>query len=196
MHKADLMLGLSLSLVERRERGKVVNQWSPFQDLYKELKHMTKWVFGKKNKRYDHYVKTLDQGNHRVFYVDLPNDTRVAGAWNLMKGTLRSRWSLAYYAEQHAAFSPNLLSDGQFRQLAQFEAIISEVGKFCFTSQSDRIEAAGELLIELVRLKAHYEHNTIYKVVDVNSRKQWSATTPFVELPTVELSSTEAVGMK
>lgn len=50
MHTANLTSGLALSFVERRVAGKVVNYWSPFRDLYAQLKSRVKYLFDRKNK--------------------------------------------------------------------------------------------------------------------------------------------------
>lgn len=46
MHKGNLMGGLALTLVERKEGNKVVNKWHPFHQVYKKTKGMGKWVCG------------------------------------------------------------------------------------------------------------------------------------------------------
>ena len=46
----NLHTGLDLSIVERKEKGKVVNYWRPFREPYKKAKVMATFVCGKKNK--------------------------------------------------------------------------------------------------------------------------------------------------
>ena len=197
MHIANLFLGLSTSLTERRDGGRVVNRWAPFQDLYKNTKDMMTWMFGRKNKgRYADYEKKLREVFHKVFCADLPNDTRVGGSYNLLRDALRSMFALCYYAEQNRMFYGINLSKAQWKQIAQFVAIMSRSVNICFVSQKDRVETAGEMIIELIRLKEYYDCTEIYEVVDVNSKKEWPADTPFKDLPRVKMAISEDVAEK
>ena len=194
MHLGSLQLGLALSLVERRTGGVVVNRWDPFQDLYKAVKEMMKHLFGKKSKgHYENYSKTLERVGQKVYIADLPNDTRVAGALNLIRDALRHAFAMQCYAETNDAFANKVLSKREWKQLAEFEAIMSPSGAFCFTSQSDRLEAFGETVIELLRMKDVYDNETVYEVVDMTSRSEWSADTPLDSLPRIKLATTQAV---
>lgn len=186
MHKAALLLALALSLVKRVENGVVVSRWAPFQDLYKCLKDGMTYLFGKQAKRYSDFEKTCKAVDH-CFVAHLPNDTRVAGCWNLMKDSLRLMFMLTHYGNKDRAFLEKSLAKLQWEQLAQFEAIISPCGKLCFTSQSDRVECGGEMLLQLAFLKDGYDNDELYNVVDV-SVNFWSAKTAFEDLPRVKMA--------
>jgi hypothetical protein len=194
MHIASLMLGLALSLVERKSGNVVVNRWAPFQDLFKLVKAMMTHLFGKKNKgRYADYEKTLKRAGQKVYIADLPNDTRVAGSLNLIRDAMRQAYALQFYAEKNKTFENKVLNKREWKQLAEFEAVMSPSGAFCFTSQSDRVEACGETIIELLRMKDVYDNETIYEVVDMTSRSEWSADTPLDSLPRIKMATTQAV---
>jgi hypothetical protein len=194
MHKGALMLGLSLSLVQRQECGVVVNKWAPFLDLYKDLSAMMHFGFGKRGKRYQDYKQTLERIQEVVFVADMPNDTRVAGCWNLMRDSLRHMFALTYYAEQKRDFCRKILDASQWAQLAEFEAIISATGEICYSSQSNRVETAGEMVLELAFLKFGYDHNNVYEVVDVRAKKPWPAEKTFRELPKLRMATSATVG--
>jgi hypothetical protein len=194
MHKAALLLALALSLVKRVENGAVVNRWEPFQDLYKCLKDSMTYIFGKQTKRFADFEKLCKSIDH-CFVARLPNDTRVAGCWNLMKDSLRLMFMLTHFGNKNKEFLEKSLSKLQWEQLAQFEAIISSCGKLCFNSQSNRVECGGEMVLELALLKDGYDHDETYGVVDVGVNF-WSAKTPFDSLPRVKMAISEEVAEK
>jgi uncharacterized protein YcgL (UPF0745 family) len=194
MHIANLNLGPALSLVERRSNNVVVNQWDPFQRLYKALKEMVTYLFGKKSKtRFTDYEKVLKREGQPVFIIDLPNDTRVAGAYKLIQASLRQAFTLQFFAQQNKNFAAKFLNKGDWKQLAQFEAIMAPSAVFCFTSQSDRVEASGEIVIELLRLKDIYDNEEVFDVVDMNVREDWSADTKFDDIPRTLMATTQEV---
>ena len=55
--------------------------------------------------------------------------------------------------------------------------------KLCFTSQKDRVEVSGEMVLELANLKADYKFETEYSVVDTNSFDTWVPSAKYTELP-------------
>jgi hypothetical protein len=128
-----------------------------------------------------------------VYIADLPNDTRVAGSLNLIRDAMRQAYALQFYAEKNKTFENKVLNKREWKQLAEFEAVMSPSGAFCFTSQSDRVEACGETIIELLRMKDVYDNETIYEVVDMTSRSEWSADTPLDSLPRIKMATTQAV---
>jgi hypothetical protein len=196
MHKAALLLGLALSLVVRTSGGEVVNTFEPFQSLWKALKDGMTFIFGKHTKgRLADFKKECARINQEIFIARLPNDTRVAGAWNLMQDSLRLMFVLAHYGEHNDEFFEKSLSKRQWETLAQFEAIISTCGKLCFSSQSDRVEVGGEMVLSLAMMKEAYENDTVYNVVDVNA-KEWPASTLFRDLPRVKMAATEEAAEK
>jgi hypothetical protein len=196
MHKAALLLGLALSLVVRTSGGQVVNTFEPFQSLWKDLKDEMTYIFGKHTKqRFADFKKECDRIKQPIFIARLPNDTRVAGAWNLIKDALRLMFVLAHYGKHNDEFFTKSLSKRQWETLAQFEAIISTCGQLCFTSQSDRVEVAGEMVLSLAMMKETYKNDNVYQVVDVNAT-EWPASTPLQDLPRVKMAATETAAQK
>ena len=188
MHLAALAFGLALSLVERRVNSVVANKWSPFLNVYKSIKNIAKYVCDKKNKRYPKYQKALAGIFQDVFMIKLPNDTRVAGALLLIQDALRSLFALRYFATVNEGLDKMMIKPEQWRQLAQFEAIMRPGMKLCFDVQGDRPEIAGETVLALAILKSDFAEENIYKVVDVDAAG-WSADTPFNSLPMVEMTN-------
>ena len=188
MHLASLAFGLALSLVERRENGIVVNKWEPFLQLFKSVKAVAKYVCDKKNKRYPKYQEALSKINQTVFMINLPNDTRVAGALLMIQDTLRSMCALRYYASRCTALERIMIGREQWRQLAQFEAIMTPGMKLCFDVQGDRAEIAGETVLVLTMLKVDFEEQHVWSVVNVDANG-WNVSDPFHTLPMVKMTN-------
>ena len=134
MHLALLALGLALSLVKSTQDKKVINFWPGFQDLYKALKTAMKYIFDKKNKRFDQYSGALKKRGQNVIIVPLPNKTRVGGAGILIQAALRSIHALLYYASRCEPFRKLCPKRGQWRQIAEFEAVMRPALSLCFDS--------------------------------------------------------------
>ncbi len=191
MHLASLAAKLALSFTKRTENGKVINYWAPFRDLYKKFHAMMSYLFdGKHKTRFRDYKAKLGEIHQNVISISLPNDTRIAGVHLLMKQGLRSCCALMYYASQDEKFKKKALSRMEWRLLAQFEAIIRAAMNFCFTLQGNRVEIAGEMILQLIALKAEYADDdaNVYDVVDVDNVQEWEATTSFSQLPKKEMT--------
>ena len=98
--------------------------------------------------------------------------------------------SLRYYAMKNEKFSNKSLSSRkQWRQLAQFEAIMYPAMRLCFDSQGDRPEIAGEMVLAVIQMKVEYLYTEEYVVVDVDAKEEWTADTPFVWLPRIWMTT-------
>ena len=75
------------------------------------------------------------------------------------------------------------LSQEEWNQLAEFAAVMDRAVRLCFTSQQDRVEVSGEMVLELANLKADYKFETEYSVVDTNSFDTWVPSAKYTELP-------------
>lgn len=146
MHLGSLALGLALSLVERRQGGRVINRWAPFQDLFKDLKKMVKYVSDKKNKRFNKYKEALEGIQQTAFLISMPNSTRVAGAHIMMQEALRSKGALTYYKSCKCQELP-IISKEQWKLLAQFEAVLRPAMKLCFEIQGDALRLLGKVYL-------------------------------------------------
>lgn len=102
-------------------------------------------------------------------------------------------WALRYYATQNSGFHNKSLTKSQWRQVAEFEAIIRPCTNLCFSTQSDRVEAAGEFILTLVMLKMQYEDESVYDVVNVDGGDEWGATTLFRNLPMKKMTTERAM---
>lgn len=192
MHKASSAFGLSLSLVERRQGGRVINRWDPFMDLYSELKTCIKFLYDGKNKaRRQEYEKTLSEHNRETRVVSVPNTTRVGGAQIMMQGALRSLHALRLYGGINAKFEEKLPTASQWNQVAEFSGIMDPAFELCLTSQTDRPEESSEMILRLAMLKAHYGYMQAFDVVDTSQK--WGAETPVQDLPTVKRARTQTV---
>ena len=189
MHLAALAAGLALSLVKRVENKKVINYWAPFQDLFKRLKTAAKYIFDKKNKRFPQYKASLGEINQPVIMVPLPNHTRIGGALILIQACLRSMSPMLYYATVSSTFDSKCLRRHEWKQLAQFEAVMRRGMLHCFDCQGDRPEIAGEMVLALLELQADYEFDPVYEVVDIDSIKKWTADKPFEKLPRIKMTT-------
>ena len=188
MHFGGLAWGLAMSFVERRSHGVVINYWSPFRDLYKELLVMLQYIFDKKNKRFDKYRKALKAVGKEVIVVNLPNKTRVVGAMNVMQESLRSMFAMKQYATVCEKFEQLQLVRSKWRKLAEFEAVARPSVRICFSAQSNRPEAGGEIVLDLIDLKVKNEEKKIYDVVDTDNKEAWFATKQFKDLPTKKMT--------
>jgi IS1 family transposase len=192
MHLANLNVGLALTIVERRSAGVVVNKWKEYHELQNRMKEMVKYVFGKKNKaRFEDYRSALKVVKQEVSCIDLPNETRVAGVVNLMKDCLRSMNAMVYYSEKNPGFNEKVLDRQEWKTIAQIEGVLAESAKFCFTTQSNRPETAGETILQLLHLKQMYDTQKVYNIVNVSSSEEWPATKPFGDLPRVQMATDE-----
>ena len=192
VHLANLHVGLALTIVERKEGGRVVNKWKDFHDLQGRMKEMVKYVCGKRNKsKFEEYKDALKIVRQGVICINLPNETRVAGVITLIKECLRSMNALQYFSEKNAGFHDKVLDRHEWKTIAQIEGVIAESAKFCFTTQSNRVETAGETIIQLLHLKELYETQKVFSVVNVNASEEWPATKSFDELPRVKMAVDE-----
>lgn len=189
MHLGALAAGLALSLVERRRDKKVINRWEPFMGLYIKLKKVIKYMFDKKNKRFVQYERVLKKLGQEVIRVLIPNKTRVAGALLIVQGSLRSMHSLRYYTLECSSFQKMFLNRDEWRQLAQFEAVMKPAMLLCFYAQGDRPEIAAEMVLVVIHLMMKYKYLDEYEVVDVTSSEHWTAMTPFHELPVIKMTT-------
>ena len=191
MHLAGLAAGKALSLVVRKKNKKVTNAFPAFTDLYLHLKVAIKYIFDKKNKRFKPYKISIKLIGMTALIIFLPSTVRVAGAHLLVQNSLRSMHGLKYYATQCESFSPLCPTQQQWRQLAQFEAIMRPVMTLCFSSQSDRPEVGGEMVIALLELMVDYEDMDTFSVVDVDCGGEWSPDREFSSLPRKEMTISE-----
>eukprot|EP00984_Skeletonema_dohrnii_P009246 scaffold3526_cov72-Skeletonema_dohrnii-CCMP3373.AAC.2 len=75
------------------------------------------------------------------------------------------------------------------------KSLVSEVRQWYLKEtgkRSDRPEVSAEMILRLTLAKAYYTENEIFEVVDLT--KEWPATTPFGDLPTVTMT-TNAMNM-
>ncbi len=90
----------------------------------------------------------------------------------MIQDALRSMHSLRYYAMKNEKFRKKFLSSRkQWRQIAQFEAIMYPAMRLCFDSQGNRPEIAGEMVLSVIQLKVEYLYTKEYDVVDVDDKE-------------------------
>ena len=151
------------------------------------MKEQAKYVCDKKNKRNGDYVDTLAAAGKPTIMITLGNKTRVVGSFLLIQDSLRSMSSLRYYAvEKGGVFYDMLLNITEWRQMAEFEAVMRRGCTMCYDVQSDRVEVACEMIFLLSSLKMHYEENIEYDVVDTSL--SWPADTAFADFPRVKMT--------
>ena len=121
--------------------------------------------------------------------IPLPNDTRVSGQFLLVQGSLCCMNGLRLYALKTASFEPKNLSRQEWKQVAEFEAVMAVGHLLGFDSQSDRPEVAAEMPLRLSLLKTHYEEEDEWEVVDVT--KDWRANASLDELPRLKMTTSE-----
>ena len=138
MHLVALELGLALSLVERREGGRVINYWAGFRDLHKKVKDLATHIFGSKNKSvFEDYKTCCESKNVSVIRVNMTNKTRVAGIYHMFQDLLRSLFALKFYASINAPTRAKMLTDDEWNQVAQFTGLMDDPTSLCFISQKD-----------------------------------------------------------
>ena len=186
MHLGQLLTGLALSIVERKKNGEVINHWEPFQVLYKKTKEMAKYVCDKKNKRLDALLRFVESIGKLFRVINIPNSTRVCGVWLLIKDSLCEMHALRLYGMELSAFDNLVLSREEWKQLAEFEAVMRTACVFCFGVQADRVEVACEIIFMLSRMKMAYEETTEYDVVDTSG--SWNGDTAFDDLPRIKMT--------
>eukprot|EP00957_Ditylum_brightwellii_P140571 10709525-Ditylum_brightwellii.AAC.1 len=172
MHLGGLALGLALSFTKHTTAGVQTNYWAPFCDLYKTMKAMLPFLFDRKHKScFKDYKNSLQSMHQEVLSISLPNSTRVAGSH---------------------IFAAKGLNKPEWRQLAQFEAMIWLAMHLCLKSQGDCVELGGEMVLILISLLAEYEDKDAdkYNVVDVDNLTGWEATTSFRCLPMEMMTAT------
>ena len=188
MHTVSLALGLSLSTVKRTVNKKVVNYWAPFQLLDKKAKASANYLFDKKNKRYPAYKAANAKINKETYVVNLPGGTRVGEKMLLYQDLLRSMHAMRYFATVSEDYEKISHSRAEWRQIAQFESVTRRALQLCFATQGNRPEIAAEMPLVIAELKFEYRFAPTYDVVDVDA-DAWEATTPFQELPRIEMTS-------
>ena len=186
MHLGQLLTGLALSIVERKKNGEVINHWEPVQVLYKKTKEMAKYVCDKKNKRLDALLRFVESIGKLFRVINIPNLTRVCGVWLLIKDCLCEMHVLRLYGMELSAFDNLVLSREEWKQLAEFEAVMRTACVFCFGVQADRVEVACEIIFMLSRMKMAYEETTEYDVVDTSG--SWNGDTAFDDLPRIKMT--------
>ena len=143
---------------------------------------MCKYLFGKKEKRFPDYKKVLRKANMAAIMVALPNHTRVAGVLLLFQSAIRSMFGIRYYATQDTKFEDKGISLKEWKQVAEFEAVMRRAFLFCFDTQGDRPEIASESLLALMLLRIMYEYGKEWDVVDVEAGP-WDPDVKFEDLP-------------
>ena len=155
MHYAALMAGLAISLVRRKKVKKVANHCTPFQHLYKKLKKAAKHVCDRKCKRFEDYTSVLNTQGQEVTMITIQSTTRVAGALLLVQNSIHSMHGLCFYGIKRESFESKNLLLSEWKQVANFEAIMRKARELCFVVQRNRVEVSAEIILILALVNVH-----------------------------------------
>ena len=98
-------------------------------------------------------------------------------------------FAMKQYATVCEKFEQLQLVRSKWRALAEFEAVARPSVRICFSTQSNRPEAGGEIVLDLIDLKVKNEEKKIYDVVDTDNKEAWLATKQFKDLPKKKMTS-------
>lgn len=128
--------------------------------------------------------------------MGIDNDTRIAGTMFMYQQLLRSRYTTSTFfaQEKQSDRDKYFLTEDEFEDAAQFEAVLRPMITLSMNTQIDSRPIAGSSWLNVLKAKAAVEC-TSYSVVDVgfkaDDKEKWDARTQFKDLPTRLILATQ-----
>ena len=189
MHLVQLAIGHALGLKTRSNNRIVVDKFQHGADIIKIARDVVAFLNPKKShSNFVLFKQTAKEWGLDVIKMDLDNETRVSGALRLLQAVLRSKPAI----ELHQASSRSnanfpAITPQNWVQIAEFEAILREVGNHAFTVQND-MPGSSALSWVWTSFVKHSLACGQFDVVDLLRRYSWNANTLFKDLPLATMS--------
>ena len=104
------------------------------------------------------------------FYI--PNATRVAGVHNVYQSLIKSRWNLnCFFNMEGAPAYVKRLSNNQFMEVAQMEAVTSYAAALSKVVQSDNVGSLSYTILRCYRVHVVYATKKVWDVAYVDEHK-------------------------
>ena len=197
MHMANLVTDHATGKKTRSVNRVVVDSFPACNDIRNKVRNMIKYITSKKAKaRMKAYRVRNEQVGMGTIRMGIDNDTRIAGTMFMYQQLLRSRYTTSTFfaQEKQSDRDKYFLSDDEFEDVAQFEAVLRPMITLSMNAQVDSRPIAGTSWLNVLKAKAAVEC-TSYSVVDVtfkaDDKEKWDATTLFKDLPTRLIPATQ-----
>ncbi len=116
--------------------------------------------------------------------LEQPNETRVGGTKRLIELSLRSMHALRNYAMENSTFQDLMSNKQEWRQLAEYHAVLSEVYKLSMNTQTETPGYISIAYFESIVCQMRLFKRDIYSVMDMDYVSKWPPTQSFNKLPT------------
>ena len=196
MHMANLVTDHATGKKTRSENRVIVDSFPACNDNRNKIRNMIKFITSKKAKaRMKAYKIRNEQVGMRTIRMGIDNDTRIAGTMFMYQQLLRSRYTTSTFfaQEKQSDRDAYFLSEDEFEDAAQFEAVLRPMITLSMNTQVDSRPIAGTSWLNVLKAKATVECAS-YAVVDVgfkaDDKEKWDAKTLFKDLPTRIIDAT------
>ena len=117
--------------------------------------------------------------------ITIPNITRLL----LVQDSIFSMHALCFYVTNQRSFESKNFLLWEWKQVANIETIIRKVRQLYFIVQGNRVAVFAEMILLLTVVKVYYEECNEFDVINTSCEKDWSATTPFKDLPHAKMTT-------
>ena len=166
MHRAELIMKHATGQAVRRRGRTVVDENPAFIKIYKKFHIFASWLMSKKARsRFEKLKEFAAKNGMIVIELQLPNGTRVGGCLIMFHSLFRNKFVMDDYARsalvQDAEFKSKYPSPEEWKQLAEYKAVLQPLQGCSMTLQTDDVSSASASLMEIFMSK-HF----IGKMVD------------------------------
>jgi hypothetical protein len=176
MHSVSLALEHATGLKTRRRGNRTVDTFPEFVDPYKKAKDCFGWLMNTKAKsrhsKYSTFLHTFGRKGHKIY---LPNATRIAGIHRMYVSGLRSRWNLQLFftASPVGKNCPSILNNDEWKQLAEYEAVLLKLAELTQMVQTDRPGSISIAWLLCFLVYIDYVTCSSFLVADVDENGTW-----------------------
>ena len=147
MHTQELVVTHALGIRTRSAKGQVTDSFEPAKNFRDKVKTWLSFIMDRKAKgRFREYSMYCAENNGtKGLVLELPNETRVAGTYQMFLSSLRSKKAITQFGtdSSHAQrMSSMMLSRTEWNVLSEVEAILKECHDLAMESQVDRVGAS------------------------------------------------------
>jgi hypothetical protein len=189
MHAQELVTSHAMGIRERSKNLVSVDNFAPGKNLRNSVKALVSRIMDKRAKgRFKEYNNiSMKYLRIKALKLEIPNETRVSGIYNMFLSALRSRKLIVIFLDtckEPAKFADVELSDVEWQFLAECEALLRTMDVLAMNSQKDDVTGCVFSYFYVARSRFLMKKISMLNVVDL-SKNQWTHKDDFDCIPKI-----------
>jgi hypothetical protein len=184
----------TLGLQGRPKNKQIVDSFDKGKNLRDKCKVFVSKLMNKKTKnvfkKYQKYCK--DEMHCNTNCLEIPNDTRVSGVFQMYESLLRSKHAVTNFctlSNKSDKFKEILLSDDEWKFLAQTYSILQVMNVVAMCSQKDSVDMNCFSFFVVVQARFLLTTKKVFTVPKLS--EYWAPTCSMKEIPSNDLDAND-----